>query len=102
MGRLLPINEISARKNYLLTQQGRLEGYSQCAHCGDTWNWKEPHQVEFLPDTAMFPCCEMCWPMLSIGKRMEYALSLLDKWNAQHRVPEFWRQCLIDCIKGGG
>jgi len=45
----------------LLNLWGRIQGISGCLICGDTWNWKKPHNVLFKRNVSAFPTCEECW-----------------------------------------
>lgn len=81
---------------------GRLEGYSECHRCGNTWNWKEGHTTYFEDERTleqhdaedqasvarervserrgMFPMCEECYQVSSPEERFKYHKELLDQW----------------------
>ena len=59
---------------------GKRMGFSGCANCGDTWNWKTRHDTNYREGSSMFPLCEECYQILSPEKRFYYHKKLLDEW----------------------
>jgi hypothetical protein len=95
----------------LLNAVGALKGFSGCGICGDKWNWKKSHDVEYSwpanPDEkemeisitiglkkadqklgytnrgAAFPTCEECWQTKSADEIVGAACRLSLLWRVQ-------------------
>ncbi len=62
---------------------GNTGGYSGCAHCGDTWNWKKIHSIPYNDrGSGMFPVCDECYKKLSPQERYDYCRALWRSWNS--------------------
>jgi len=62
---------------------GALKGYSGCLICGDTWDWKKPHFIEYQYDRGAFPTCEECWQTRTDEEIIGAAIDLASKWRMQ-------------------
>lgn len=84
---------------------GRAAGYSGCARCGGTWDWKRGHSTWYkggdgTPDSSGFsitgfgvsPLCEECWAALSPEKREPYYNQLVDAWHRWDKNEEDYRR----------
>jgi hypothetical protein len=59
---------------------GRMKGCSGCGICGDTWNWKKEHVVEYAEGRGAFPVCEECWRKAPEEAIIKAAVELGDLW----------------------
>ena len=62
---------------------GRLQGYGECHHCHNTWNWKNGHYIPYSKErrSFMFPLCKECYEKLSPQSRYNYCLELYYSWD---------------------
>jgi hypothetical protein len=58
-------------------------GYSGCGICGDRWNWKKEHTVNYAPHRGAFPVCEECWQNASDEEIISAAYELASEWVVQ-------------------
>jgi len=114
------LKEVARKKWYhkllrpLLNAIGALKGISGCGVCGDKWNWKKSHDVEYswpanpkekemeiaiviglkkvdsklgYPNRcAAFPTCEECWQTKSADGIVNAAYRLSLQWRMQSSV----------------
>lgn len=87
--------EIRAQKN----AAGRARGCADCPICGDSYGWKNFHNVDFYVghivgtdgkagtkgSVGIAAICEECWPKLTPEERLPYLLAVIDQWI--ERVP---------------
>ena len=59
---------------------GLLKGLSCCLLCGDRWNWKDPHLIQFSPFFSMFPYCQECNLSRSLDAKQAAAVVLISRW----------------------
>ena len=68
--------------------RGKAKGYSNCSRCGDSWDWKEDHEIPYKRDAEgrirglMFPVCEECYQEISPEERLEYCIRLWKSWGS--------------------
>jgi hypothetical protein len=67
----------------LLNAMGALKGTSGCLICGDNWNWKRGHYVEYINHQAAFPTCEECWETKDTIDIVDAANRLAALWIEQ-------------------
>ncbi len=100
--RLIYVSNIQS-KNII----GTSRGYSGCDNCGDTWNWKKYHIIDYSETSGMFPLCEECYQKLDIEKVKHYVRKLAEKGNKSDRDDYNLEEMLeyaykiIDKEKGG-
>ena len=65
---------------------GNLRGYSGCVLCGDRWNWKKYHLINYSSSRGIFPLCEECWNEVKDNKTaiMYCVRKLVDEWIKQN------------------
>jgi NAD-dependent SIR2 family protein deacetylase len=61
-------------KNFI----GRFQGYSGCAKCKDTWNWKKSKDIQYTKNESMFALCEECFNKLDIQEIIYWYEDLLN------------------------
>lgn len=63
---------------------GEARGHSGCLNCGDRWNWKKPHDIEYERKgdnrSGMFPLCDECFQKLPVDTIMDFCSQLLTEW----------------------
>ena len=70
-------------------------GYSGCLICGDKWNWKKNHTVQYSQSQGAFPTCEECWqnPNVSNEEIIRAAESLAVLWRRLSPIEHFEETC---------
>ena len=63
--------------------------YSGCGICGDSWNWKKPHDIKISDHEGAFPICEECWQTKSNEEIMRATKALIRKWLDQSPCDHF-------------
>lgn len=73
-------------KNFI----GHFGGFGECAHCHDTWNWKEHKTIPYAENvqtgdiySGMFPICSECFSALKPNEILYYCRELLHQWIAE-------------------
>ena len=61
-------------KNFI----GRIQGYSGCAKCKDTFNWKKHKDIWYDKSSSMFALCEECFNKLDIQEIIYWYEELLN------------------------
>ncbi len=59
---------------------GRLLGFGNCLICGDYWNWKDPHMIQFSAFSSMFPYCQECNLNRPLEEKQTAASLLISRW----------------------
>lgn len=70
----------------LLNLVGSIKGYSGCLICGDTWDWKKAHTIDYRAGHGAFPTCEECWQTCTDEEIIEAAILLSCKWREQGSI----------------
>ena len=71
----------------LRTAIGRMKGYGGCAHCGGTWNFKKPFDIEDGERSGAFPICTDCARKLTPQQIMTYLEELYVSWFRESSHP---------------
>jgi len=70
----------------LKNKVGDIRGYGNCAHCGDSWMFKEYIDLSCSEDQRIFPICKECFNKLSDEEVLGYCRDLWLAWSVN--VPE--------------
>lgn len=79
----------------LLNYWGRVHGISGCGICGDTWNWKKSHDIDYKKNRSAFPICEECWQTAPAHLIEQATHELARTWILQS-PPKHLKQILED------